>query len=213
MKQKLWCYLSVVLLILPLTWAVGDTFSIITGSVYAQGDVFATVFYEDNQLYVTDPVSSQNGFYALSITIPFGYSSVGIRLYLDQEEITRFNISSGQTIRADILDPDEEMIMGITQIDSFDFQPVFNQEIIQEISKGDIGHYEGEIQIRSLQEIRDSLPRPEQELRVEQPQIKLSSVQKINDFFLTPWVLLTLCLVCCVLIVILVLKGRRTTHL
>lgn len=232
MKQKLYCYLSIALLLLPVVWAVGDTFGIVQGSVDFTDEIFFEVYANSELIALSDSIIPQNGAYALTITIPNQYASVEVKPIIAGTGLSQYRLSSGETLRIDIQvledtvsEDSQEVNIPLAQprvssssTSSFEFQPQENEKMIQDIASGITDDYEDEITIMPIPQIPSKLKSASRENPInyatetpskEQP----SFLENINLFFLNPIVLLSLAVIACLLIVAIVLKGKRAKYL
>ncbi len=210
---------------IPVSWAIGDTFGILQGSVDFTDEFQVEVYLDENNLFQTQSIVPQENLYATSITIPATYSRVTVVPIVQNIRLDSVILHSGETLRADIqtniVENEEQLIStSSSSSSSFTFQPLENEQMINDISQGEYEAYENEIEIMPIPSIIDSssqtIPTKESSTQntLETPApIKKSLLEKMNAFFLEPVVLLSIMLIACLLIMTLVLKGKRTKYL
>lgn len=152
MKAKLLCYLSILVLILPFSWAVGDTFGILQGSVDSPQELFFEIYLQENVLFKTVSILPQEGFYAVSITIPATYAQVSIVPKVNDIALDFFTLHSGEILEFNIFTKTNYSLNTSFEGESvslpspttsssssfiFEFQPEENEELIESLKKGE----------------------------------------------------------------------------
>lgn len=216
---------------MPVALAVGDTFGIVQGSVNADANLYFEVYGNNDFLFSSETVSTQNNLFALTITIPGSLSQVQLIPVVNGEKLSSVSLSSGETKQLTIdltvveqPTPEQESSpskVSSSSTSSFDFQPLENEQMIEDISQGAIDEYVDEITIMPIPEIKEEKPVQKEigestSLVVrETPQViqEKSFSKKLNDFFLQPIVLLSIAMIACLLLVAVVLKERRDKYL
>lgn len=226
MKQKLLLYLSIAILLLPGILAMGATFAIVQGSLNSNSSIYFQVYADEVYLFDSFEISSVNGVYALSVTIPSQYSQVTIIPVVNDNILFSSDqlINSGDTLRLDVfLDSslqDSPITVSSSKTSSFKFQPEENKQKIKDISNGNLKPYKDDINIMPIPIVKNEEPAQFIEntnvVSVKETpsfQQKSSFIENLNDFVLEPVVLLSLALIACLLLVLVVLKKRRSTYL
>ncbi|MCA9477936.1 MAG: hypothetical protein KC535_02200 [Nanoarchaeota archaeon] len=218
MKAKLLLYLSVLLILLSGVMAVGDTFGIVQGTLKTGSTISFEVYYLGERLPDTSQIEAIDGLYALTVTIPEGYSSVTLIPLIDGRSLVdSLELDSGQTKQLDFLFSQVPEIKPQESIaSSFVFQPPENQKEIEDLQKGDFQEYQEDISVMPVPQIDKEGQQSKQEPQEEFPRPVASeskAVDLINHFFLNPFVLLSLAVIACLLIVLVLIKERRTKYL